>query len=249
MSDLQANPADPKSVVRTPSLFEHIQFAISVVFLLIIIWLGNSEEKNQYNPMFLTLLSLACGAFFVFLPVSATLDLRWLKATGGAAIFGAIMFMTVPNAQRHNDKHDSVVIENIELASKNRTLTTNVNDFNNQNAKLIVELNLATKQINDLRQENIKQANVAGQNGNNEACNQQITTFLGYFRTAQKQLADVKGAADNASRLALAAASNTSDVQTCTLRGSQAAQALKIANDNISLTDQTVAAAIGAAQQ
>ncbi|WFP74737.1 hypothetical protein [Mesorhizobium sp. WSM4906] len=225
------------------SYFEFVQFAISVGFLLILIKLGHDDKDAQYDVMFLTLLSLACGSFFVFLPVSASLDLRWLKATGGAAIFGAIMWITVPNAQKHNEAHAPLLQTKQDLEQKLLDANKSIDALNIQNGKLISDLKDANERANKLQTDSIAKL------GDADACLAQKALFKGYFTNISNRLNDVKSSTNTGIELSRAAASNTSDVATCTLRGSQAASSLKVADDNIQIIEQTVAAALGAAGQ
>ncbi len=244
MSDVSdpSNPAHTKSA----SLLEYAQFLISVLFLLILIFLGYSSKENQYNVMFLTLLSLACGTFFVFLPVSAELDLGWLKATGGAAIFGAIMWVTVPNAQTHNEKHDELAQQKTEIEIKLSQAESSVKSLNSQNEKLIKDVADASQKLNSVKSDYGK--TLDAQTSGDAACKAQSANLRSYIVDVSTKSKDIKAALANAAQFAEAAHGNSSDAGTCSLRGKQAVDSIKTANESIILLDQTVAAALATAQ-
>jgi hypothetical protein len=202
-----------------PGYFEYVQFSISVLFLCVVVLLGIYVQDAQYNIMFLALLSLAAGAFFVFLPVSAELDLRWLRATSGAAIFGATMWLTVPNAQKHNENHDPIVIENNQLKKDVENFKDSNKLLNDNNSVLLKENTEASDRFNKLQADYLK-VHDAADVGN--ACTAESAALKNSLIQIRGQLNNIISATTNTSKFVEAAKSNTSDAPTCTLRSAQA---------------------------
>jgi hypothetical protein len=104
--------ANENPVAVQLATLDYVKFIVAVGFLLLLVALGWLRDDSQYNMLFLTLLALACAMVFVYLPGTAEMNVGWFKAGGAAAIFGVVMWVTVPLAQdfkkaNYKEKYDT----------------------------------------------------------------------------------------------------------------------------------------------
>ncbi len=234
------NGQEPNEDVR----FRYIQFTVAVVFLLLILIIGYTDAKNQNNVMFLILLALGCGAFFVFLPLDAKVDLGWITATGGAAIFAFIVWLTVPKAQDFNTTHDNAIVEKKELDRQLKEAETQSKRLNDQISKLISEVEDKQSQINKLLSENTRAVEQRTQ-GDGEYTKFK-SSIKAYFESIALKTKDAQATLSVAFQFAEAARGNSSDASTCSTRGAQAGQQIAATKSSIDSLQGIVNSALGA---
>jgi hypothetical protein len=170
--------------------------------------IGWFRDESQFNVLFLTLLSLACAMVFVYLPFAATIDVGWFKAGGAAAIFGVVMWLTVPFA--HETKRSDA----------KRTIEA-------QNSLI----NGLTKQQTEL--ESQRNAALAAKT-EGDACKSVAGILRNYLVSSSSTVDSIQSSLNQVQKWLEAARSNSSDAATCSLRASQGLVELAKANSLVS---------------
>lgn len=133
---------------------------------------------------------------FVYLPfATAQIDIGWFKAGGAAAIFGVVMWLTVPFAQETKRSDFKKTIE-----AQNRL----IDDLTSKQKELESQRNVALE------------ANTAG-----ETCKAATDVLKKYFSASSATVDSLQGSLNQVKTWVEAARSNSSDSATCSLRASQ----------------------------
>jgi hypothetical protein len=172
-----------------------LKFIVAIGFLLLLVTLGWLRDDSQYNMLFLTLLALACSMVFVYLPFTAELNVGWFKAGSAAAIFGVVMWITVPFAQDLKKANYKTALD---------AQNTIIEDLKKQLNQVELQRNAAL------------QAKTAG-----DACATKTDSLKQYVASVKTGTDQLKGSLTQVQQWLEAAKGNSSDAATCSLRASQ----------------------------
>jgi hypothetical protein len=191
-----SNDVGEQRPVNSTQPRESTKFFIAIGFLLLLVALGWFRDESQNNILFLTLLALACSMVFVYLPLAtAELNVGWFKAGGAAAVFGVVLWLTIPFAQdlKKSNYESTIAAQNVLISGLKKI-----------QSDLELERNSALA------------AKTAG-----DACNAKWATLKKYLDDSASASVQLKSSLDQVQRWAEAARGNSSDAATCSLRASQ----------------------------